>query len=212
MTDENLVSTRRALHGVAELLLAGPQHAATGTIKLRAVTGGFGTSSGPEVAVIGADIVAGDIRTALHGRTIRQLATDLGITFTDLAHVYRDVAGIDPDQPLEIDAASAVRVCDVYGWGDAALREFAPGEEPVLWPEHFDIAITLDEVNFGVTPGDDGIETPYMYVGPWSVPAADDFWNAPFGAQRPLAGTIAEVVAFFTEGHERATRRVIMDG
>ena len=212
MTDAHYSGTRRALHGVAELLLAGPQHAATGSIKLRAVTGGFGTSSGPEVAVIGADIVAGDIRTALHGRTIRQLAADLGITFADLAHVYRDVSGIDPDLPLEIDAASAVRICDAYGFGDAALRDFAPDEEPVLWPEHFDIAITVDEVNFGVTPGDDGIATPYMYVGPWSVPAADDFWNAPFGAQRSLPGTTAEVVAFFAEGHDRATHRVIMGG
>lgn len=212
MTDEHLASTRRALHGVAELLLAGPQHAATGSIKLRAVAGGFGTSFGPEVAVIGADIVAGETRTALHDRTVRQLATELGITFADLAQVYPDVSGIDPDEPLEIEAASAERICDIYGLGDAALREFAPGEEPVLWPEHFDIAITLDQVNFGVTPGDGGIETPYMYVGPWSVPTADDFWNAPFGAQRPLPGTTAEAVAFFTEGHDRATRRVIMDG
>lgn len=212
MTDAHYSSTRRALHGVAELLLAGPQHAAAGSIKLRAVTGGFGTSFEPDVAVIGADIVAGATRTALPGRTIRELATELGLTFADLAHVYRDVSGIDPDQPLEIDAASAVRIGDAYGLGDAALREFAPDQEPVLWPEHFDIAITVDEINFGITPGDDGIETPYMYVGPWSVPAADDFWNAPFGAQRPLPRTAAEVVAFFTEGHDRATRRVNMGG
>jgi hypothetical protein len=212
MTDAHFSSTRRALHGVAELLLAGPQHAASGSIKLRAVSGGFGTSFGAEVAVIGADIVTGGTRTALHGRTIRELAIELGLTFADLAHVYRDVSGIDPDQLLEIDAAAAVRICDAYGLGDAALREFAPDQEPVLWPEHFDIAITAHEINFGIAPGDDGIETPYMYVGPWSVPAADDFWNASFGAQRPLAQTTAEVVAFFAEGRDRATRRVTMGG
>jgi hypothetical protein len=33
-----------------------------------------------------------------------------------------------------------------------ALRSFAPGLEPVLWPEHFDLGIKLDEVNFGVSP------------------------------------------------------------
>ena len=34
MDIQALVATRRALHGVAELVIAGPQYAATGTIRL----------------------------------------------------------------------------------------------------------------------------------------------------------------------------------
>jgi hypothetical protein len=71
----------------------------------------------------------------------------------------------------------------------------------VLWPEHFDVAITVDDVTYGVSPGDAHSAVPYAYVGP-SRPATGDFWNAPFGASRPLAelGDGAEVTAFFREG------------
>jgi len=61
-------------------------------------------------------------------------------------------------------------------------------------------------VNYGVTPGDSGIETPYMYVGPWSVSVQDDFWNTSFGAARPLPATSAEIVAFFEDGRTRLAR------
>jgi hypothetical protein len=37
---------------------------------------------------------------------------------------------------------------------------------PVLWPEHFDIGITIDAVNYGASRGDDHIAEPYAYVGP----------------------------------------------
>jgi len=75
--------------------------------------------------------------------------------------------------------------------GDAALR--ALGEQvagvqaprPVLWPEHFDIGITLDEVNYGVSPGDDMIGEPYAYVGPFRR-REGAFWNQPF--PRPTGG------------------------
>ena len=38
-------------------------------------------------------------------------------------------------------------------------------------------------VNYGISPGDMHIPGPYLYVGPHDgPPAADEFWNAPFGA------------------------------
>ena len=37
----DLVATRRSLHAVAELLLAGPQYADSGTIKLRPTPSGL---------------------------------------------------------------------------------------------------------------------------------------------------------------------------
>jgi hypothetical protein len=43
----NLTATRRALHGVAELVLAGPHYRAGGSIRLRLTPGGFGTMIGP---------------------------------------------------------------------------------------------------------------------------------------------------------------------
>src|SRR5690349_15453235 len=49
----DLVPTRRALHGVAELLLAGPQYRATGTIRLLVTGTGFRTLREPVVAVDG---------------------------------------------------------------------------------------------------------------------------------------------------------------
>ena len=38
--------------------------------------------------------------------------------------------------------------------GHDALIAFAPAQTPVLWPEHFDVAIRVDDANFGVSPGD----------------------------------------------------------
>ena len=80
----------------------------------------------------------------------------------------------------------------------------APDQEPVLWPEHFDLGISVAGVNYGVSPGDDGIATPYAYVGP-PTPVAGAFWNQPFGAARSLRDLpdVAAVVAFFREGSER---------
>jgi hypothetical protein len=101
------------------------------------------------------------------------------------------------------------------GWfalGDAALRELAaqltPGAEPApqIYPEHFDLAITVDEVNYGASPGDDAIPAPYLYVGPFSGPPAGDeeFWNAPFGAYTTIAevGAVPDAVAFFLKGNQ----------
>jgi hypothetical protein len=81
----------------------------------------------------------------------------------------------------------------------------APEQTPVLWPEHFDVAIRADDTNFGVSPGDGFIDQPYAYVGVSSVPAGDPFWNAPFGAARLLSGlaNTAALTNFFTEGRSR---------
>jgi hypothetical protein len=62
-----------------------------------------------------------------------------------------------------------------------------PAEEPSapqIFPEHFDLGVTAGAVNYGFSPGDDAIVTPYAYVGPHDVPSRTGFWNAPFGAYR----------------------------
>jgi hypothetical protein len=201
----DLATTRRALHGVAELLLAGPQHVVCGEISLRPTPGGFGTTHTPDVRVDGTDVVAGERRAAIDGRTPQELATALGLEASGLGHVYQDGSGVAPDQVLSIDAAAASRIETAYALGDAALRALAPDQTPILWPEHFDIGISIEaeRVNFGVSPGDGFIGVPYMYAGPWTPPPVDDFWTQPFGAARELPETAEEIVAFFEEARRR---------
>ena len=199
----DLETTRRSLHGVAELLLAGPQHAECSEISLRPVPGGFGTTHTPDLRVEGTEVVFGDRRAAIDGQTPRLLAEALGIEPRDLAQVYHDGSGVSLDDVLSIDARSAARIVTAYHLGDAALRAIAAEQTPILWPEHFDIGITDAEVNYGVSPGDGFIGVPYMYVGPWTPRPVDDFWTQSFGAARELPDTVEEIVAFFEDGRRR---------
>jgi hypothetical protein len=205
MNPQELVTTREALHGVAELLIAGPQHRGFGTIRLRVTPGGFGGVKSP-IRVDGAELVWDGGRGPLTG-TCRELATAAGIDIGRPDGVYTDTSALDPDTPLDVDPAAAKVICDWFGIGDAGLRKFAPNAEPVLWPEHFDLGISLDEVNYGISPGDAGHPTPYAYVGPWE-PRQGEFWNASFGALRPAdeLPDVEAISAFFTAGRDAARR------
>jgi hypothetical protein len=193
----DLTRTRTTLHGVAELLLAGPQYAASGTIRLRVVPGGIATVAEPDLRLTAAELSGPAGRHALAG-TYAEAAAALGVTPRSLGDVYRDTAGVRADDLIEVDAGRLVVLLDALARGDAALRSFAPSQEPVLWPEHLDVGLTVGEVNFGVSPGDALIPEPYAYVGPWT-PRSGTFWNQPFGAARPLA-ELADAAAFFAEG------------
>jgi hypothetical protein len=200
-----LVATRRALHGVAELVLAGPQYAACGSIELRVTAGGFGTVDRPDLRVAGAQVLADGRAERIDGHTPRSLAAALGVEVTRLDDVYSGGPGVSEDELLVVDEASAQVLAEAFAAGDTALRSLAPDASPVLWPEHFDIGVTVDEVNYGVSPGDDHVPVPYAYVGPWTMPARDQFWNQSFGAAREMA-TFADptaVHAFFEEGRDR---------
>ena len=176
--------TRRSLHGVAELLIAGPQHRAHGTIRLRPTPGGFGGAVLP-LRVEGTELVWAGGRAPLAG-TYRELAAAAGIEPGPPEGVYHDTSGVDPDEQVVVDPAAAAELGDWFARGDAALRAFAPDQEPVLWPEHFDLAISENEVNYGVSPGDGAHPEAYAYVGPWT-PREGEFWNASFGALRPAS-------------------------
>jgi hypothetical protein len=75
-----------------------------------------------------------------------------------------------------------------------------------LWPEHFDVAVTVGAVDYGCSPGDTYLADPYLYVGPHERPAPDDFWNQPFGAARThdRVPDVDAAVAFFRQGRARA--------
>src|SRR5262249_42324921 len=133
-------------------------------------------------------------------RSCQELAGAAGVE-AGVPGIYKDGTGADPTTPLHLDPAGASALGDAFGLGHASLRSFAPAQSPGLWPEHFDVSVTLDEVTYGVSPGDDYLDEPYAYVGP-SQPRSGAFWNAPFGAARPLAelSDVDSVVAFFEEG------------
>lgn len=208
MNDDALARTRRSLHGIAELVLAGPQHRASGKIRLRVTPGGFGGVT-TDLRVEGTDLVGPAGRVPLAG-SYREVATAAGVEAGAPVGVYTDTTGVDPDEAVDLDPAAAALVEGWFALGDAALRAFAADAgsdvEPVLWPEHFDLAITVDEVNYGISLGDAGHAAPYAYVGPWTA-RTGPFWNAPFGALRPAADLpdADAVAAFFAQGRTAAS-------
>lgn len=199
--DENvLVATRTSLHAVAEQVLAGPQYRESGTIRLRVVPGGFAQVKGP-LRIEGSELLVSDRRVPLVG-TIADIAAAAGVEAGVPEGLYSDHAEFGADEELAVDPAAAGVLAEWFARGDAGLRAFA-AEEPVIWPEHFDLAISSGEVNYGVSPGDGGHAGPYAYVGPWT-PREGEFWNASFGARRtaeevPDAEALA---AFFAAGRD----------
>jgi hypothetical protein len=175
-------ATVTALHRVAEETVS-PARKPDNEIALEATPGGFGTpvfqwdGARRQVRVDGAELV-----WSTNGDERRE-----------------PLAGVDPE--------AAARLADWYAFGEAVLIELAGGEGalPVLWPEHFDIAIELGaegaRATYGVSPGDEGHTEPYAYVATWAPPPAGRFWNGSgfTGAERPAADDPDEIVAFWHE-------------
>jgi hypothetical protein len=208
----DLTATRIALHGVAELLLAGPQYAASGTIRLRVVPGGIATVAAPDLRLEDGALVGAHGRHPLRG-SYAEVAAAVGITPRRLDDVYGDRADVAPEDPIQLDPDHLAVLVEALSVGEAALRAFAPSEVPVLWPEHLDVGISSADVNYGLSPGDASLSEPYAYVGPW-VPRSGPFWDQPFGAARQLSalGAADAVVAFFREGAERAIADPVVQG
>ncbi|MFL6023752.1 MAG: hypothetical protein ACJ72O_10480, partial [Marmoricola sp.] len=162
-----LVETRRSLHAVAELLLAGPQYAEQGTIKLTVTADGFATVREPLVAVAGDRLRVDGQEVALDGRTVVEVGTAAGLVPHLLTDLYTDGCGLDASHLLTVDPSAAAEIHAAFRAGEDALAAFAPDHERVLWPEHFDLGITVAEVNYGISPGDGYLAVPYAYIGPW---------------------------------------------
>jgi hypothetical protein len=219
MPDAPLVTTRLSLHALAERVISPLRVQATGNeIALRVRPGGFGTPDLPDgswVGVSGTEVVrlgaGGDEqRTAVS--SLRAAAAFVGL-----------VGGASlPDDPLEVHAGAAAVLAETWAIGEEALTAFATGgaedpSAPILWPEHFDIAIEAGSetagtrATYGISPGDADHDEPYAYVGPWTPPETvgpDTFWNATAftGAERPVAADdVDELVAFFRESHRLLT-------
>ncbi|MEP7019942.1 MAG: hypothetical protein ABI808_04775 [Pseudonocardiales bacterium] len=212
-----LAETRDAWHRVAEHVLAAGQYADTGEISLRPVPGGFQTThelaDGRRLGVVGTELVvltqSGATRSASM-TTVRAAAEFAQVVPGLPSSVYPPATPLELDAPLRIDAVAARVLADWYALGDRALRRFAgdvgadTGAEPILWPEHFDVGISVDDVDYGASPGDNQIDEPYVYVSASAARRSNDpFWNAPFGGYRPNRdiGTVAAALAYFHAGH-----------
>jgi len=218
--DSALARTRAALHAVAEQVLAAALHRATGRIGLRVAPGGFGTpefdddGTPTRLRVDGTDLVVErggtEVRTPL--TTVRAAAEAAGVAPGAPAEVYTPATPVALDAPLDLDPGAAAFLASFFATVGTALHDLSSRHEadepaPVqLWPEHFDLATTIAEVNYGGSPGDEGHPLPYLYVGPWApAPAGDPFWNEPFGASIPFVAdtTATAALAFFETGRGR---------
>jgi hypothetical protein len=221
MDDRALETTRQTLHALAEHLLAGDLFRSVGRIGLRPTPGGFGQ---PEhltdgrrrrLRIDGSFLVVldGDTERWLELTTAGHAASFAGVDLGPPAGVYAPETQLDPDQVLAIDPDAAARLAswfDLVGRALEEVRRRHADAEPSLvqlWPEHFDVACTIDEVNLGGSPGDADHPEPYLYVGPWT-PRVGEFWNEPWGASLHWAEVpdIAAAVAFLEDGLGRARR------
>jgi len=216
---ETLVATRQSLHALAEHLLAGDLSRRTGKIGLRVTPGGFGQ---PEIfddgerrriRVDGANVAVlhGDIERWHPVTTGSALAAFADAEFGAPADSYEPETSLVGDVPVEIDPEAALQLSRWFGLVNQALeqvRRHHAAEEPTLvqlWPEHFDVACTIAEVNIGGSPGDADHPEPYLYVGPWTL-RTGTFWNESWGASVSWRDVpeVASAVAFLEEGLRQA--------
>ena len=208
----SLVDTRAALHDVARLVLAADLEGTTELVTLRTSHGGFAQ---PERLVDGIQRrirVDGTSLVVQHGENEEWTPlTTLGAAAA-FATVVLPADAPAADQPLDIDATHAERLAEFFALTDAALAEFRrrhAGDAPTiaqLFPHHFDLAVTVQEVNIGGSPGDEEHDQPYLYVGPWNI-APHPNWNEAWGASITWSPTtsVDSVVAFFERGFAAAT-------
>lgn len=187
---EHLVRTREALHKVAEHVISPTRKRANGKIALRNTWGGFGTpffGKDVQIRVVGDALIVQMGGRVQHGRltTLEDAAEFIGFDLTRY-----DLAGAD--EPLDVDTQASVWLGEWFGFAAsvlAQLRAESPEELDVsrvqLWPEHFDLAVELGSeqegrrATYGLSPGDEQHEEPYVYVSPWEgVPDDAQLWNA----------------------------------
>jgi hypothetical protein len=200
-----LVATRLSLHRLAEAVIAPARRRANGKFGLRYTRGGFGTpffAAGVDVQVRvqGTKLIV-DQDGQLRRTEITTLAAAAEHLGTGLLPRDREL----DSAPLELDEAAAAFLGDWYGFAASVLEELraeSAAHDPSrvqLWPEHFDVALELGREAdgargaYGLSPGDEGHEQPYLYVAPWSAPAPGPLWQASgfSGAEMAFAEILA---------------------
>ena len=121
--------------------------------------------------------------------------------------VFTPETELRPEQPLRIAPGSAAALASFFELVDTALdevrRRHAQRSPSIaqLWPEHFDLAFSMSELNVGGSPGDRDHAEPYLYVGPWWA-VEGEMWNKTWGMSLAAAevATPADAVAFYETG------------
>ncbi len=195
--DERHDATRQALQRIATHVLARAQNAATGLQGLRAVPGGFGTTTirpdRERIRISGGTLVRESAAASgtwtrtieIDGSTLAELAA---FADADLAAEFwagNDMPPVgDIHEPIALHVASARLIGDWYAVISEALDRlmhtapaFSAPSLVQLWPEHFDAALDIAfdpgapaqrRANIGGSPGDSFQTAPYLYVGPWT--------------------------------------------
>ncbi len=216
----SFVSTRTAIHMLAEHVLCVARYEIEGHVGLCSELSGVATPPfGPSetvVAVSGAEIIVrsrkGERRAPI--TTLRHAADFVGVAPGVPEGLWKPATTLSLDTPLVIDRRSAVTLGSWFSFVSVSLKELMERTggtfaEPTLWPEHFDLATTSDGVNYGGSPGDGYLSRPYLYVGPHARPlptAGEEFWNAPFGASLSYEdiASLDHAVGFLMYGRELA--------
>ncbi|MET0160377.1 MAG: hypothetical protein ABW279_12915 [Acidimicrobiales bacterium] len=220
-----LATTRGSLHAVGEHVLGAALYQGRRRIGLRQFTGGFATQNylhlrdgaaverrvmvvGTEIIVRDDDLAGGTIEDRAPITTLAAAGALVDVLPGMPADMYTPAPLPAVDEELVVDAEAAAFLAELTAIGYAALVILCAHfvhDEPVevqLWPEHFDLATSFAEVNYGLSPGDAGHPWPYFYLGPWSPPPVGGFWNEPFGASLEVqeVPTVDEVLTFFGTG------------
>ncbi len=220
---QTFAETRSALHRVAVYVVSPSRRRVNTKIGLRFTLGGFGTpffagSQGDEqLRVMGGDLVRqGGAVTAVEPITTLNEASAFGLDGPpDLAWAQGfDVpAPGDLDEVLAIDPVAAQLLGQWIGFGWSVLEDLRADAASVdpsrvqLWPEHFDAAFdcisggSRRRVTFGASPGDAGVDEPYLYVLPADFDdlAASDLWNA-----QGFNGAMLRLSDFVDDADQRA--------
>lgn len=209
-------STRESLRALACYVVSPARKARTGRIGLRPVGEGFGTppfDDGTRIVVRG-DHLARDPGGSTPITTLRAGAEFLGVELSPDPGVGHDLPPFAPDDDLAVDRTSSLLLGAWYALGQQVLddltetRPAGSVSDAQLWPEHFDLAVTVDvdgsaKANVGFSPGDSFSDQPYAYVGPHDTAGLDGpYWNAPFGAylRYPDIASAQAALAFIAEG------------
>jgi hypothetical protein len=219
-------TTRSELHRIGAHVLGRRRYAVSGHFGLRASPGGISTPAfGPEAETLRLtplclvrEVGAVSRGKALAGSSLSSLAAFAGADLDAEFSAGGDMPALGAtDEPLELDAKE---LADLFWWFDLGWRVLdevmagRTGTTIQLWPEHFDVGISLDlgsgdggGVNLGFSPGDGFSEDPYVYVGPQRAarPGPSSFWNAPFGAvlSRSEVHDADDCLAFIRRGLDR---------
>jgi hypothetical protein len=204
----SFMSTRAAVHSLAEQVLCAARYAAVQRIGLLPGADGIVTPpfDGRVVGVRGVEIVdVRDVERRAPITTLRAAGEFFGVVPAS-PPLWTPATNADLDAMLDVAADGVAELAAWFGVVGDALETVHPGSTATLWPEHFDLAVTVDGATYGGSPGDHLHPEPYLYVTPPGVRAPDGgFWNETFGASLPYPQVTdaADAVAFFTEAARR---------